>query len=126
MKRFWICILLMVLVFSGALVNSWYLAQKADGMTDLLQKAQTKAEDGDWELAQELTAQAQQHWEDSTYYLYVILHHSEADEVQTGFQEVMQLLRWQEEAEYTSANARLISNIQLLAEMEQFTLKNLL
>ena len=55
-----------------------------------------------------------------------MLRHSETDEISSGFREVGQLLQWQEAAEYTSANARLMEEIQLLADMEQFNLKNLL
>ena len=40
--------------------------------------------------------------------------------------EVEELLEWQEEAEYTSANARLMEDIRLLSEMEKLNLQNLL
>ena len=55
-----------------------------------------------------------------------MLRHSETDEISSGCREVGQLLQWQEEAEYTSANARLMEEIQLLADREQFNLKKLL
>ena len=70
--------------------------------------------------------QALDRWEASANYLYIVVRHSDSDEVAAGFREVGQLLEWQEEAEYTSANARLIEELRLLADMEQFNLRNLL
>ena len=48
------------------------------------------------------------------------------DRIYTGFQEVLEFLTCQEAGEYSAANARLMTQISLLYEAEQFTLKNVL
>ena len=126
MKRIWISLSILAVVFAAALANSWYLDHLTEGMAHTLEEAQALAETEDWEGGQKLTGKALEQWEKASDYLYIVVRHSDSDEVAAGFREVMQLLEWKEEAEYTSANARLIEEIRLLADMEQFTLRNLL
>lgn len=126
MKRIWISLSILAAVFAAALANSWYLDSLTERMAHTLEEAQALAEAEDWEGGQKLTAQALEQWERASDYLYIVVRHSDSDEVAAGFREVQQLLEWKEEAEYTSANARLIEEIRLLADMEQFTLRNLL
>lgn len=125
MKRFWICAAILTAIFLAALGNGRYLDTLTEGMAQSLEQAQVRAEAGDWSAGQTLTGEAMARWERSSGYLHVVLRHSEADDISAGFQEVRQLLQWQEEAEYTSANARLIQEIRLLADMERFNLRNL-
>lgn len=126
MKQLWISIGIMVVIFAISLTNNWYLSRLTCEFTAALNSAQQSAESGDWVLAAELTDQVQQQWKRTENYLYVVLRHDETDAVATGLQEVRQLLEWEEMAEYTAANASLVEDIRLLAEMEQFSLKNLL
>ena len=57
---------------------------------------------------------------------FSFLRHSDTDQIYTGFQEVLEFLTCQEAGEYSAANARLMTQISLLYEAEQFTLKNVL
>lgn len=126
MKRIWISLSILAVVFAAALANSWYLDNLTEQMAHTLEQAQALAEAENWEGGQKLTEKALEQWEKASDYLYIVVRHSDSDEVAAGFREVQQLLEWKEEAEYTSANARLIEEIRLLADMEQFTLRNLL
>ena len=84
------------------------------------------AETGDWEEAHVLTEQALTQWQSRDSYLHILLRHSDTDQIYTGFQEVLEFLTCQEAGEYSAANARLMTQISLLYEAEQFTLKNVL
>lgn len=126
MKRIWICCGILVILFLGALGNDFYLHRLSGTMVDTLLQAQDAAEEEDWDRAISLTEEVESRWHSHTKYLYIMMRHSEADDVTIGLQEVQQLLRWGEDAEYTSANARLITQIQLLAEMEELSIENLL
>ena len=57
-------------------------------------------------------------------YLHVLLRHADTDQIYAGFQETLALLESQEYGEYAAANARLVTQIELLSEAEQLTLKN--
>ena len=126
MKRLVICAGILIFLLAATLVNSWALERTSNRLSDLLEQAESLAESGDWAQAEALTLQAQQSWTDASDYLYIVLRHSDTDQVDTGFREVLELLRCRESGEYSSVNSRLTAQIRLLSEMEQFTLKNLL
>ena len=126
MKRIWICCGILAFLFLGALGNSFYLHRLSETMVDTLLQAQAAAEEEHWDRAASLTAEVESQWSSHAKYLYIMMRHNEADDVTIGLQEVQQLLRWGENAEYTSANARLITQIQLLTEMEELSIENLL
>ena len=96
------------------------------GLTDRLVQAEVQAEAGNWEEAGRLTKEALDVWTSHDMYLYTVLRHSDTDQIHTGFREVQEFINCQEGGEYSAANARLISQVELLYEMEQFNLKNLL
>lgn len=126
MRRLWISVAILVLLFSATLVNSRYLKSVTDGLTNQLNQAEAAAETGDWAKAAELTKAAQDDWHSHDLYLYTMLRHSDTDQIHTGFREVLEFIYCQEGGEYSAANARLLSELGLLYEMEQFNLKNLL
>lgn len=126
MRRLWGCAAVLALLFAASLWNSHLLTRTTDALALSLSRAQSLAEQEEWDLAREATEAAQAQWRAHQGYLYTVLRHSDADEVEVGFDEVLELLNWREYAEYTSVNTRLIANIRLLAEMDQLTLLNLL
>lgn len=126
MKRLWIAAALLAAVFTATLINSHYLGSLSSELSDLLTLAEQRAEDGDWEQADRLTKEALEIWNGHDLYLYTTLRHSDTDLVFTGFREVQEFINCQEGGEYSAANAKLIAQIELLWEMEQFSLKNLL
>lgn len=126
MKRLWIAVAILCVVFAATLYSSHYLNGFANEMADLLVLAEQRAEDGDWEQADRLTGEALDIWDAHDLYLYTTLRHADTDQVHTGFREVQEFINCQEGGEYSAANAKLIAQIELLWEMEQFSLKNLL
>ena len=126
MKRIWISILILALTLSAALWNGWYLRTLTETMADELGQAQQLAEAGETARALTLTEQVYDYWEGRQNYFCTVARHSDTDDVRAGFQEVLQLLRWPEELpEYAAANARLRQQLRLLAELEQFSVRNL-
>ena len=84
------------------------------------------AEQGDWDSARAVTARAEQDWDKYSNYLYIVLRHSESDEVIGGFREMQEFLKWEEISDYTAANAKLAEHIRLLSKMERLSITNLL
>lgn len=126
MKQLWISVSLLAVIFVATLANAHYLEGFSLGLKDILAQAEMVAEQEDWAVAESLTQEALQKWESHDMYLYTMLRHSDADQVHTGFHEVMEFIRCQEGGEYSAANSRLIAQIELISQMEQFSLKNLL
>lgn len=126
MRRITISFVLLLLLTGLGLWNCWQLEQVSQNLAQTLAQAEEAGEAGDWETAERLTRTAQDYWESATPYLYVMLRHDYTDEVNTSFQEVLALIRWQETPEYASANQALVSQVIHFSEAEQLTLKNLL
>lgn len=126
MKRLWIAGGILCVIFAATLYNAHYLNNFTADLSDLLNRAEARAEGGDWDSARKLTEQADDLWNSHTLYLHIFLRHGDTDDVEIGFHEVSELLQAEEDGEYSAANARLVSEIGLLYEAEQLSLKNVL
>ena len=127
MKHAWIAGSILVLLCAAALWSGLHLDRFAESVTTSLHQAQSMAERGSWEEAARVTQSAGRRLQDEAFYLHISLRHNDLDEVETGFREVEQLLAHQERlGEYAAANARLIVQLELLAESEHFSLHNVL
>ncbi|SBV99674.1 conserved exported hypothetical protein [uncultured Eubacteriales bacterium] len=126
MKRLYIALAILAVVFAATLYNAYFLNQLTSDITTLLDRAESRAKAEDWRSATKLTTQANDLWEDHTLYLHVFLRHSNIDEVETGFREVWEFLLAEERTDYAAANAHLIEAVSMLYEAEQFSLKNIL
>lgn len=126
MKRVWIAAFILLFIFSATLMHSHSISTLSSELVSLLEAAETDAEREDWDSAEELTKTAREKWEARGLYLHITLRHSETDGIHTGFHEVVEFIQCQEGGEYSAANARLISALELLSEAEQLTLQNVL
>ena len=126
MKRLWIACGILAALFAATLYNAGYLDRLTASLADQLTRAEAMAESGEWPQAARLTEAAFREWESHTLYLHVLLRHADTDDVNSSFQEVGEFISCQESGEYSAANARLITQIRLLYEAEQLSLKNIL
>ena len=127
MRRLWISVAVLALLFCLTMLNSRYLDSYTKELTTLLRQAELCAADGDWDAAADKTEAALDSWKNQETYLHMVLQHRDTDEVLLAFQEVQQLISHQEDGgEYSASNARLITQIELLHEMEQLNWKNLI
>lgn len=124
MKRLWIALALLAVLLCGTLLHTWSLRGFTQELTRSLEQAQELTRADRWEEARAVTQEALQTWRGRDVYLHVLLRHADTDQIYAGFQETLALLDSQEYGEYAAANARLITQIQLLSEAEQLTLKN--
>lgn len=124
MKRLWIALALLAALLCGTLVHTWSLGGFTHGLTDSLEQAQGLAQADRWEEARAMTEDALDTWRGRDVYLHILLRHADTDQIYAGFQEVLALLESGEYGEYAAANARLVTQIGLLNEAEQLTLKN--
>lgn len=127
MKRLWIAAGILAALCLATALNVAHITRLTRQVTDGLSQAQEQVRSGSWDRAAELTAQADRTFQEHTFYLHITLRHNDIDAVEVAFREVEQLLAHRErQGEYAAANARLIEQIELLAESEAFTLKNIL
>lgn len=126
MKRVWIAIALLLVILAGTLYHDFYVNQLIGEITGLLEQAEVQAEQGEWASAEESAQLATHRWEERDAYLHVMLPHEQTNQIHTGFRQVAEFIQCREAAEYFAANACLITNLELLAEAEQLSLKNIL
>ena len=126
MKRLWIAAALLAFLLGASLANAWYSQSLTGDMTDRLRQAQSLAEGENWDQAEAVTRQVYEDWQDHHFYLHTLMRHSDTDQVLRAFRQVLEYLRLQEPDQYNAANADLIAQLELLAEMEQVSVANVL
>ena len=126
MKQLYIAAALLALLLGASLANAWYVQGMADGMRNRLEQAQALTRQGDWERAEALTRQTYQDWQDRRFYFHTLMRHSDTDQVLRAFRQVLEYVQLREPDQYNAANADLMTQLELLAEMEQATIVNVL
>jgi len=119
MKQFWLSLGLLLVMLVSALGNALYLNGLAGFITGQLEAAQEMAQRNAWEQAEAITHDCFDRWEERRAYLHIVSRHADTDEILRSFRAVMQYLQLEEMDQYAAENRKLITNIELLAEMEQ-------
>ena len=126
MKRLYIAAALLILLLGVSLANGWYAQNITGEMCRELRQAQLLAEVEDWSQAESITRQVYEDWQDRHFYFHTLMRHSDTDQVLRAFRQVLEYLRLQEPDQYNAANADLMAQLELLAEMEQASVVNVL
>lgn len=126
MKRLWIAAALMVFLLGASLANGWYARKLTGEMGESLRQAQLLAEQEDWGRAEALTRQVYEDWQSHHFYFHTVMRHGDTDEILRAFRTVLEYLQLQEPDQYNAANADLVAQLELLAEMEQASMVNVL
>ena len=126
MKRLQISCSLLLGLLAISLYNGHHVRQLTDEMIYLLSSAQEMSQQDQWDTALQMTQSAYNSWENHHTYLHIVMRHADTDQILRSFRCVLQYLDIRELDQYVSANADLICQIGLLAEMEQVSLANVL
>ena len=117
---------LLLFLLGASLANAWCAQSVTDGIGEQLRQAQALTLEDNWDRAQDLTRQAYRDWQEKHFYFHTIMRHSDTDQILRAFRTVLEYLKLQEPDQYNAANADLIAQLELLAEMEQATVVNVL
>lgn len=126
MKRLWIAAALLLALLGASLLNGWYAEKLTGEMRKQLGQAQAWAQQGIWSRAEAVTRQVYEDWQRRHFYFHTTMRHSDTDQVLRGFRTVLEYVRLQEPDQYYAANADLMTQLELLAEMEQPVVANVL
>ena len=126
MKRLWLAAALLLLMLGGTLLNSRHLERTIDGCVQELAQAHQHAIQGDWEQARQRTERVLDDWQKHDFYFHVSLRHTDIDAIHLTLSEIQEYLALEETDQYTAANAKLMAQFELLAEMEKLSFKNIL
>ncbi|MBP1736746.1 MAG: hypothetical protein H6Q60_627 [Oscillospiraceae bacterium] len=126
MKRLWISVALLVVMLAGSFLNYYYIKHICRELTDTLSSAQAYAQEGDWEHSEQSVTQARSAWEAHEPYFHVIFVHRDIDQILVEFHSLGELANKQETGgEFAAACAALMSEINLLYEMDALNLENI-
>lgn len=126
MKRLQISCSLLLGLLAISLYNGHHVRQLTDEMIYLLSSAQEMSQQDQWDTALQMTQSAYNSWENHHTYLHIVMRHADTDDILRAFEAVLQYLKIKESDQYLAANVDLITQLTLLAEMEQPSLVNVL
>ncbi|MBE6964087.1 MAG: DUF4363 family protein [Ruminococcaceae bacterium] len=113
-------------MFAFALQNGRYMGAETDRWQTQLHKAEVFAWAEDWESAAETLQDSYRDWTSRQVYLHIVTEHDVVDDAESMYQRAMAFAAVQEDSEFRAELADLRTQLQLLAEMERFSLKNIL
>lgn len=126
MKRLWAAVGILAVLLAAALGTGWWVDGLTADYVSRLEQAQAMSERGDWERAAQVTGGVYRNWQERSFWLHALLRHSDTDQVLLLFRSVEEYLKLEEMDQYAAANAQLIAQLELLAEMEDPSLENVL
>ena len=119
-----IFVLAALLAFS--LWNIRHMEGETDRWREQLQAADRLALSGEWAEALDALWESYDDWSHSQTYLHIVSHHDAVDDAEAMYRRAMAFALEKEPSEFRAELADLQDQLRLLAEMERFSLKNIL
>lgn len=91
-----------------------------------LEQADALAQSEDWTGAAAALAESHQDWSRRQTYLHIVSQHSAVDEAEIMYRRCQAFASVRERAEFRAETAALRQQLRLLAQMERFSLQNVL
>lgn len=125
MKALYLSLGAMALILAYSLWAGFYVQDQTDKWSLLLEQSSQAAEAEDWPQAENLLVQARKGWERSQTYFHTIIEHSELNEAQVLFAAAAEECAQQEAREFSAQIVLLRVQLQLLAETQSVSIKNI-
>ena len=119
-----IFVLAALLAFS--LWNIRHMEEETDRWREQLQAADRLALSGEWAEALDALWESYDDWSHSQTYLHIVSHHDAVDDAEAMYRRAAAFAAAQEASELQAELADLDDQLRLLAEMERFSIKNVL
>ncbi|NLU23430.1 MAG: DUF4363 family protein [Clostridiales bacterium] len=116
----------LVVLLTLTLLNSVYLSRCCSQWTEQLSQADRYAAQDDWSTARQTMDGFAADWDKRQTYLHIVIEHDEIDNAQSLLQKCLVLAQEEDAVEFRSDIADLISQLNLLSEMERLSIKNVL
>ena len=127
MKRFfWIPFLLLLALFSAALGNAAAADELVEGWCAALDELQDTAQAEDWDAVSGRLVALHESWDAHATYFHIILQHGELNEVEALLARADSFAFERDEGEFRACVAELKSQLLVLAEMQEISIRNIL
>jgi len=117
-------VLLAILALS--LWNSRFMRRETDRWQSQLCLAEELAQEERWTAAEETLRIGYKDWCSRQVYLHIVTEHDTLDNAEAMYRRAMAFASVREDSEFRAELADLHTQLRLLAEMERFSLKNIL
>ena len=119
-----ITLLTAMLIFS--LWNGHTMTEKTDMLQQQLHQADQLAAAGNWSAAAGMLAKSYRDWTACQTWFHIVTRHDAIDDAEAMYCRAAAFIKTEEISEFRAETADLISQLGLLAEMEQCSIKNVL
>ena len=116
----------LAVILAFALWNSAVITGHTQRWRDQLQQAEALALDENWQAAGDALAKSYEDWSERQVFLHIVSEHEAVDDAEAVYRRAMAFAAEQESSEFRAELADLQDQLRLLAEMERFSLKNVL
>ena len=125
--RHWLSpLLVLALLFGGAMANARYVSKSVDGWCAGVEASLAAAEAEDWEGAREALGAVYASWDARQTYFHIMVEHAELDAAEALFAVSHSFAESEDGAEFRANTAELLTQLRLLDEMEEISIKNIL
>lgn len=126
MKALYIPAGLMALILAFSLWTGHYVRQRTDHWTAMLERADQAAMAEDWSSAEKRLLDAYGDWDSSQLFFHTIMSHSDLDEAESLFAGAKAVCGQRDDADFHLMLAQLMEHMDLLAETQSISIKNIL
>ena len=127
MKRFfWIPFLLLLALFSATLVNACVADRIVESWCVSLDDLQRSAQAEDWSAVRDSLAALHKSWDERSAYFHIVLQHDVLNEVEALLAKADIFAAEQDEEELRACIAELRSQLLVLSEIQEISIKNIL
>lgn len=126
MKAFYIPLLLLTAILGFSLWTGQYMAHCSQEWTQILERSDSAAQSENWDLAQEHLERVYASWEQQKTFFHTVLIHEELDDAQSLFAGAFAAAEEQDNEDFHILLAQLSVQLELLAETQAISIKNVL
>ena len=113
-------------ILAFALWNGAAMTRHTDRWRDQVEQADALAQAGEWSRAVEVLADSYTDWSGKQTYLHIVTEHDAINDAEAMYRRALAFAATRESTEFRAELADLRDQLRLLAEMERFSVKNVL
>ena len=126
MKYFYIPCAILALILALSLCNAKAMDSCVSDWCEELDAAQTAANGGNWAEAERRIRSVHEAWDEKQSYFHIVSVHAELDEAEALLAKSLSFVLEQDGAEFRANTAELITQLHLLSEIQEVSIKNIL
>ena len=126
MKYIWISLSLLAGIGLACAINCRCMTARTDRWSGQIEASESLAQAGRWNAASAALQGSYADWSASQTYLHIVAEHEAVDGAEAMYRRAAAFAAEEESSEFRAELADLRNQLRLLAEMERFSVKNIL